>query len=322
MDRIPNKPKRIDLKLGFVCNNLCIHCVQGDRRLTFGDKSLIQLKDELREGRKFCDEAVFTGGEPTLHKNFLELVCYAKDLGYRLIQIQSNCRLFAYRDFCVKTINCGANLFSPALHGYVAKIHDYITGTPHSFEQTVLGIFNIKSLGKNIAMNTVISKINYRSLPELAKLLINLDVDQFQLAFPHPTGRAGQNFNLVIPRLKNIMPYVKRALEIGIKANKTVMTEGIPLCFMSGFESYIAEIRIPKTKVFDADYEIEDYNYYRITKAKTKGAKCTKCCHYEYCEGPWKEYPEHFGWSEFIPVKSRGKNKKSYSPLKVGEYLK
>lgn len=308
MDCICNKPQRIDLKLGFVCNNLCLHCVQGDRRVTFGNKSLTQLKDELRRGRRSCDEVVFTGGEPTLHKNFLELVRYAKDLNYRLIQIQSNCRLFAYLDFCIKTVNCGVDRFNPALHGHNAKIHDYITGVPQSFDQTVLGISNIKSLGKSIAMNTVISKINYRYLPELAELLINLNVDQFQLAFPHPAGRAGQNFNLVIPRLKNIMPYVKHALVIGIKAGKTVMTEGIPLCFMKGFESYIAEIRIPPTKVFDADYEIQDYNSYRITKAKSKGPKCIRCCYYDCCEGPWKEYPEHFGWSEFIPVKSRAKN--------------
>jgi hypothetical protein len=30
---------------------------------------------------------------------------------------------------------------------------------------------------------------------------------------------------------------------------------------------------------------------------------CPECDWHASCEGPWREYPELFGWDEFVPVK-------------------
>ncbi|MBM3252272.1 MAG: radical SAM protein [Candidatus Omnitrophica bacterium] len=297
--------QRIDLKLGFICNNYCFHCAQGNRREVLGNKSLKKIKKELEIGSKICKEVVFTGGEPTIHKNFLELISYAKKLGFKNIQIQSNGRLFAYLDFCRLTIKRGANNFALALIGHVADIHDRVTSVNGSFGQTIQGIKNLKILKMTVATNTVINKINYRYLPEIAKLLVLLGVDQFQFAFPHPIGRAKDNFHEVIPRIKKVMPFVKKGLDIGIKAGIKVMTEAIPYCLMSGYEDYIAERLIPNSKVFDAGYEIDNHEEYRKNKAKLKGPQCNLCEFYPLCEGPWREYPEYFGWEEFVPVRHR-----------------
>ena len=298
-----NTYKRVDLKLGFLCNNFCLHCVQGNRRVTFGSKSFKQLKKEIKKAAQDCNDVVFTGGEPTIHKDFLKMVGLAKELGFSNIQIQSNGRMFAYRTFCIETIKAGANDFALAVHGHTGKIHDYLSSAEGSFQQTVQGIKNLKSLNMRIATNTVISKINYRHLPQIAELLVKLGVDQFQFAFPHPAGRAKDNFSIIVPRMRKIMPFVKRGLSRGIKVGVRVMTEAIPYCLMRGYEDYVAEKMIPDTRIFDAGYEVDDYGEYRRKQAKLKGPKCNLCKYYSICEGPWREYPEYFGWEEFIPVK-------------------
>ena len=80
------------------------------------------------------------------------------------------------------------------------------------------------------------------------------------------------------------------------------MTEAIPYCFMIGYEKYVAERFIPETKVFDADFIVEKYSRYRKENGKAKGNKCKECRWDKLCEGPWKEYPQFFGWDEFKPV--------------------
>ena len=296
--------KRADIKIGFLCNNRCRHCVQGDKREKYGNKSSQQIKNELKTAvEDGCEGVVFTGGEPTLHKHFLELVKYAKDLGFRLIQVQTNGRMFAYRDFCLRTIRAGANDFCLAIHGHTDSIHDYLTSVKGSFRQTIQGIKNLKSLNTRVASNIVISKANYRYLPEIAKLLVAFGVDQFQFAFPHPAGRAADNFSTIVPCMKKIMSYVKNGLEIGIKADKRVMTEAIPYCLMDGYQDFVAEKNIPDTEVFEVDYKIDSYTKYRRNEGKMKGPECKRCKYYSVCEGPWREYPEAFGWGEFVPVK-------------------
>ena len=292
--------RRIDLKCGFLCNNRCRFCVQGDKRTQYGDISTSQLLQRLTEGRQYADQLVLTGGEVTIKKDFLNLVREAKTLGYAHIQIQTNGRMFSDPGFCEAAIAAGAGDFSLALHGHLPELHDYLTRSPGSFYQTVKGIKNLKKFGKWVGTNSVINRSNYRHLPDLARLLVYLQVDQFQLAFIHGTGSVTAAFRQLVPRYQAIEPYVKRALDLGLKAGKTVMTEAIPYCFMEGYHACIAEKIIPQTRIFDIRV-IDDYTDYRRNQGKSKGLPCGRCRHTQICEGPWKEYPENYGWSEFIP---------------------
>lgn len=296
--------ERVDIKIGFLCNNRCKFCVQGRKRELFGNKEKEEIKKDLKEAKKKKIEgAVFTGGEPTLHQNFLELVSYAKFLGFKTIQIQTNGRRFVYKSFCEKTIEAGATEFSPALHGPNYQIHDFLTSSPGSFQQTLQGIKNLKALGQYVLTNTVVTSKNYRHLPRLAELFISLGVDQYQFAFVHLGGRAWENRNWICPQMAETIPFIKKGLDVGIRAGKTVMTEAIPYCLMRGYENYLAENVIPDTRIYDADFVVDNYTLYRQKKGKVKGENCKKCRYYKICEGPWKEYPELFGWEEFKPIK-------------------
>ncbi|MBI5630751.1 MAG: radical SAM protein [Elusimicrobia bacterium] len=295
--------ERADLKVGFRCNNFCKFCVQGDKREILPAKTREELLACLEEGRRAqARGVVVTGGEPTLHPHILEIVRAARDQGYETIQIQSNGRTFCYEKFCVSLIEAGATEFSPSLHGSRPEIHDFLTGSPGSFLQTVAGIRNLKRLGQKVLANTVITKPNYRDLPDIARLLVSLGADQFQFAFIHVSGRAAKNQDWLVPRKAVVEPWVKRGLDIGIQAGKVVMTEAIPFCLMRGYEEHVAESVIPDTMIFDAAGVVPDYTASRRREGKAKGPVCADCAYERRCEGPWREYPEAFGWEEFAPA--------------------
>ncbi|MBW2527272.1 MAG: radical SAM protein [Deltaproteobacteria bacterium] len=295
--------RRIDVKTGFQCNNRCWFCVQGDKRFRFQDKTTAEVAALLEEGRRDADEVVFTGGEVTIRSDLPELVRHARSLGFRVIQVQTNGRMLSHRPFVEALVAAGVTEFGPALHGPTAAIHDGLTRAPGSFRQTVKGIRNVKCLGLPVITNSVITRGNFRSLPELARLFIALEVDQYQFAFVHPLGTAAEHFRQIVPRLSEVQPYVLRGLDIGVQAGVRCMTEAVPLCFLPGVEHLAAEAIIPRTKIFDAKMVVDDYTEFRLQEGKAKGEVCQRCLLDDRCEGPWREYPDHYGWDEFNPVR-------------------
>jgi len=295
--------KRVDIKIGFRCNNMCAFCVQGDKRTRASDKKKHEVFSDLKESfEKGCRAVVFTGGEPTMHPNFLKLIKIAKKMKYETIQIQTNGRMFSDINFCFKAIKAGANQFAPALHGHTSEIHDFLTGAKNSFAQTMEGIKNLKKLRQHVLTNTVITSKNYKFLPQIAELLVKLKVDQFQFAFVHILGSADKNKKWLIPKKSKVAPYLKKALDVGTRAGKRVTAEAVPYCFMQGNEDCIAENIALNMRIYDGKDIVEDFEYVRKNNGKSKGFNCKKCKYDEICEGPWKEYPEIFGWDEFVPI--------------------
>lgn len=295
--------KRLDLKTGFLCNNNCLFCVQADNK-SKGNRSLSEIKKDLKDGiTKDCDEVVLTGGEVTIRPDFFELISYAKQLGYKNIQIQSNGRMFSSLDFCKKTIEAGATEFSPALHGYCELQHDYLTQSPGAFKQTIAGIKNLKRLNQKVITNTVIVKSNYLNVEQIAKLLVSLKVDQYQLAFVHPMGNAYKNFESIVPVISIAAPFIHKGLDVGIKSKVSCMAEAIPYCHMKGYEEYISEKKIPESMIRGKKYQnTDDFGKQRKTMGKIKFKQCKQCIKNNICEGPWKEYAEKFGNEEFKPL--------------------
>jgi MoaA/NifB/PqqE/SkfB family radical SAM enzyme len=294
--------RRLDLKIGFECNNRCRFCVQGDKRCEVEAPTGEVLRRELEQGREHADGVVFTGGEPSMRRDLLPLVSLARELGYGPIQVQSNGRIFASRAFCERIVDAGATEFSPALHGPTAALHDWLTRAPGSFAQTVTGIRNLRAMGQHVLTNSVVVRANHRNLPQLARLLVHLDVAQFQFAFVHPVGTAGENLTAVVPRMALVAPYLARALQVGRDAGLPVFTEAVPYCVLPGYEDCVVESRIPRTRVVDAGVTVEDYRAYRLEQGKLKGPRCPECAWFDPCEGPWREYPETYGFDEFVPV--------------------
>lgn len=293
--------KRVDIKTGYLCNNNCLFCVQAHNK-DYANKNFDEILKSLDSAKENgCTGVVFTGGEFTIRSDAIKLVQIARQKGFTEIQIQSNGRMFSDFEFCKKLVSAGVTEFSPALHGHTAEIHDYLTRTPDAFKNTVQGIRNIKRLGQYIVMNSVLLKPNYRYAPHLSKFLSELKVDQFQYAFVHAMGNSKENFEEMVPYKTLAIPYVKRGIDIAVKNNVKVMVEAVPFCLLVGYEKYVTELYIPPTRIEERNRVIEDFKKSKEF-SKKKFSQCKLCRYDDICEGPWREYPEKFGDSEFIPV--------------------
>ncbi len=292
---------RLVIRLGLTCNNYCKFCIFDRKNEHYPDRTNTEIKRILKNNKNYRS-VVFTGGEPCLREDLPSLVHFAKALRFNEIQIQSNGRLFTYRDLCKGLIDAGATEFAVALHGHNAQIHDGLTNADGSFNQTVKGIVNLKELGQYVITNSVITRLNYKHLTSLAQLLINLDIPHFQFSFVHIIGQAWANKKDIVIKKSKVIPYLVKAIKLGSERNKRVTTEAIPYCLLKEYERCVVEEAIPSTTVFELDAKIPDLRKHRINDKKTKSSKCIKCSYNHSCEGPWKEYPQLFGWQEFKAI--------------------
>lgn len=305
---------RIDLKVGYSCNDACVHCVVDDFRDLLReahqrqDKTLEQLKAELTEARPRGDRVVVTGGEPTVRKDLPQILEHARDLGYAIL-LQSNGRRFAHPDFADRITAIAPLHYCIALHGPTAEVHDAVTLRPGSFAETVQGLRHLVARKQAVSAKIVLSKTNFAALPETVAFLADLGVPHVSIAFPHALGRARKLWDEVVPRYAEVAPFVRRALDVVRERGLTADAETFLYCHMEGYEAFVTEIH----------QQLEDYvelNQYGSGQGKVdwtrvrweikrKFPQCRRCRFDPVCEGPWTEYAEHFGGEEFVPVYGR-----------------
>ncbi len=240
--------RKIDIKLGYSCNNDCLHCVVQDYREVVLKKGLsedVPSQDFIQEmefaRKRGFDTIVFTGGEPTIRPDLPFLLRKARELGF-FIQMQTNGRRLANLEFARKITASAPIFFCIAIHSCYQEVHDRITQRAGSFEETVAGIKNLISLGQKVSAKIVISRLNYHHLKETCEFLLKLGISHISLTFPHGCGNARKFFFQVVPRYTEIADEVKKAIKVILARGKTVDTEAIPFCFLPEFPHLVTEI--------------------------------------------------------------------------------
>ncbi|MFQ6084530.1 MAG: methyltransferase domain-containing protein [Candidatus Aminicenantia bacterium] len=96
------KKMSINIKVVNRCNLHCKICdivqQQSSKTKEIHIKKIKKLIDEASE--LGATRLHTTGGEPIIRKDILEIVNYAKKLGFKKITLDTNGRMFSYKDFC------------------------------------------------------------------------------------------------------------------------------------------------------------------------------------------------------------------------------
>jgi len=301
--------KYFNLRLGYACNNSCVMCY-------FYDKLGIAIDLSTEEVKKYIllakeeDVSVLTltGGEPTMRKDFLYLISYANKIGIPFIAVQTNGRMFYYEEFVKKMSNIENLEFLIPVYGHNERIHDAITRSPGSFNQTIQGIKNLLKYDQRFIAKTVIMKSNYKYLPNIIRFLTDLDVKHMRITSACVPSNASKRIKRVVPRFREAMPYLYKALDTFDKKRLKISFVSIPLCLIRGYENLVSEkIGFKNLISKDPDKRLSESkvpkNATRDFQNKTKLKKCRKCKLFSKCGGIWKEYVKMYGEDEFTPVR-------------------
>jgi len=226
-----------------VCNNRCVFCHDSDGQDgSFSPRDQVEL--ELERGRRSgAKRLILSGGEATIHPDFLHLVARGKRLGYTHVQTITNGRMLAYPDFVDRAIAAGLDEVTFSLHGHRAELHDGLTGVPGSFDQTLRGIRNAVGTRRLIVSGDVV--INRRNLDHLRRIMdlfVSLGVREMDLLMVMPFGRATPPSEPpLLVDAGEALPHLRRALELAREPGITVWTNRLDPRLLEGFEELIQD---------------------------------------------------------------------------------
>lgn len=295
--------KLFELLPGYACNSNCQFCAIDPikRKINNTTEELLKLICQAKkDGFKYLG---IGGGEPTLRKDLLTLIGFAKQLKFDVIRIETNGILLVYPDYCKDLVEAGLDFVKISIHGHKAQIHDFLTQVPGSFNNILKAIENLQKLRVRIEINTVINKANYKYYPQFVKFFAKKGIASFVFIYPLYTGKMAENWRKIGIRIKEVVPYLKKTFDLieAFDLDKELVFN-IPPCCLPGYEEKMVEFTPFNTKVEAPDITIESVDYDRISE-KIKFPRCKECKYFENCEGVWQNYVKLFGDKELQPIK-------------------
>ena len=241
------------------CNNHCIMCCQppqkGNDFDVFFKHNIRLIKNAPKETKVVC----ITGGEPTLAgSQFIELVRITREeLPNTNIHILSNGRNFVNNDFTHKLYLAGGDkiFVGVPIHSDYSRDHDVIAGAKNSFNETMLGLYNLADEGVAIELRVVINRLNYMRLPNLADYIFNNLNFVSWVAFMgmEDTGLATKNAKQIWIEPIDYIPLLCEAVYYLSSWDIPVSIYNIPHCLLPrDFHNFASQsISDWKTKYFD-----------------------------------------------------------------------
>lgn len=276
--------KRKWIGLTGVCNNKCLFCLDGDRKIP-ENKSLSQIKEELEKGLKEnCTRLVLSGGEPTIHPDFLEIVKLAKRIGYKKIQAITNGRMFSYWWFLNKAVESGLGEITFSIHGHNSELHDYLTGVPGSFEQTSQGIENALKSGIIVNADIVINKKNIGQFRDIAEFLFKKGIREVDILHVTPYGNAWKNREDIIYEPEHYIANIFEGIKFLKDRGVVIWTNRFPPQCLEGIEDLMQD---PYKILDEVRGRKRDFDEYldKGKKLNCRDTRCPYCYLYEFCTG-------------------------------------
>jgi len=171
--------KRCELILTDRCNFACVYC-RGIAKELRGDLTLSQAKEVIDIWASGNLENVrFSGGEPTIWPDLIELVRYTRTFPcFKHIAISTNGS--ASLAFYEELIKAGVNDFSISLDACCAKTATAMAGKPFQFEH-LTSIIEALSKLTYVSVGVVLDGQNDTELAEIIELATNLGVQDIRI---------------------------------------------------------------------------------------------------------------------------------------------
>lgn len=235
--------KRNWVRLTYDCNDRCIFCL--DSHTHDGtNRDREEVRAQILDGkRKGAQRLILSGGEPTIHPDFVKFVKLGNLAGYRKVQTVTNGRMFAYPDFLERSLDAGLSEITFSIHGPNARVHDALVGTKGAFEQEVKGLQNAMADGRPIInIDVCVNKGNVKVLPDILETFVAMGVKEYDLLHVIPFGRAyTEGKETLFYDLEEMRPFLLRAFEYSKRPDIHIWLNRFPVPHLEGYESLIQD---------------------------------------------------------------------------------
>ena len=157
------------------CNLKCVHCYAHAKDESFPDElSTEEGKVVLDDLARFGSPVIlFSGGEPLMRPDLVELAEYAVKNGMRAVISTNGTLITAAVAKELKTV--GLSYVGISLDG-MQEVNDRFRGVRGAFQMALQGIEACKEAGIKVGLRFTMNRLNYGEIPSIFDLLEALDI--------------------------------------------------------------------------------------------------------------------------------------------------
>ncbi len=152
------------------CNLRCVHCYAGsDGSMAPDEMTTPELRRVLDSLAEFgCPVALFSGGEPLLHPDIVELARHAVNAGMRAV-ISTNGTLIT-PETAERLATVGLSYIGTSLDGG-PETHDRFRGVSGAFDRAMQGLRNARAAGIKTGVRFTLTRRNIEEIPRVFDIL-------------------------------------------------------------------------------------------------------------------------------------------------------
>ena len=275
------------IQINHSCQNKCLFCATGGmtKVLSYGD-----IIEFLAENLHTHDTILITGGEPTVHPDFVDIVRHIKEAHTDIkVDILTNAISFADHGF-VDRVSDYIDVAHCSFYSFSERITTYLTKNPHAFNDTCKGISNIIDGGIRYDIRTLINiRTTYRTLDRTTDTIYKLfDPPIIIYSGVDPCGGI-KNYPQLMVSLMAASPHLTDAIDTALRSGIEPHLMFYPLCLVQPrFRSrVVSDVCNRDIDAFfsecDADMNPEKYDNAYATR-------CDMCGSKDRCTGVWRRY--------------------------------
>ena len=169
-----NAPHRMDLMVSAMtrngkwhCNQKCVHCYAADQVHADEEELTTEAWKEILDKCRAAGipQVTFTGGEPTMRDDLIELIRYSR---WFISRLNTN-GIKLTKEYCRALHEAELDSVQITFYSCDRQIHEQLVGAKH-FDDTVVGIENALAEGLSVSINTPLCTLNRDYLDTLAFL--------------------------------------------------------------------------------------------------------------------------------------------------------
>lgn len=281
-----------------LCNHKCLFCLSIKEYPPENEEEINEIINNFKD-----NTITLEGGEPMLSKNLIPVVKKLKENNCKEIMLVTNGFSLNKSENIKRLLEAGVDVFNFNFPSHIEKLYNTLTSS-NDYYKTINAIKQtIKIAGsKKTRLTFVLNALNYKYLKGYAGFIKaefggNISYTAINMIKIHSI--VSKRLWLV-PRFSEIKEYLKEGFYEFKKLNLNFITDGIPLCYMRGFEETSID-----TWAIIRERQLPSF------KEKTHIMVCNKCSLKKICQGIRKDYIKLYGEKEFKPIK----NKKLYENI-------
>lgn len=292
----------LELSPGYACNCRCTGC----HSCSTDDRDQMATLDALgwlQRGRKEGAQHLWlSGGEPTLRRDFLQLLRAARQLGYQRIKVQSNGMLFSYPQFADKALAAGCTEVNLLVKSLDPELHDRLNQTPGSHRLMEQALAVLAERPVRIEADVLVTALNWQELPQLVEAYAGRGVKHFNFWLFSLVDQGAEDLRALVPTLADCVPQMLQAKRRAAALGATVCSLNTPHCVIppedwdmqfdaAGMQLVVVN---PDGRSFPLEASAMEMGEYR--------ADCAGCAARPWCHGMRADYLQVHGWAEFVPL--------------------